>query len=250
MAAPEVTKGPTVAFSQRGDRSVCDVLILKDRAGLATILTFLEKGFRARIVERHDGPAALWVDHKDRPWRMAVLTFFVKVLRALVVDPRDRRGASRWVLATPHCRVEVVHDGARGNQIISPDADSDDTVRLMGETLREFIASQQPLDKAPNAWSFRSDLTLRQMLQRVQTSPPSWFERDSEWKPDSISGRLVEGASARIFEHGMAFYVVNLGLAAESDDPEALRDHATKRLLDEIIPLLGGRRVRPTGPVD
>ena len=67
-------------------------------------------------------------------------------------------------------------------------------------------------NRLEQAYSFHSKLSLSQMEARLNAGWPSfWIERDSHWKPDSISGALTSEASARIFEHGIEFYIVNVG---------------------------------------
>jgi hypothetical protein len=98
-----------------------------------------------------------------------------------------------------------------------------------------------------DAWQFRSDLTLEQMKTRLDAAwPTSWMERDSDRRPDSISGALDAGSSARIFHYGADLFVVNL---AARGDPKALYAAETI-LLRDVLPVVGARQPAPCDPVD
>ncbi len=101
------------------------------------------------------------------------------------------------------------------------------------------------------AWWFETPkpLALRKMQKALKTLGLGWIERDCEWAPDSINGRLTQNAWARIFKFGLRGFVVNLIVEAESDtDLDAKIAEAKKKLLGEVLPLLGARGILETKP--
>ena len=101
------------------------------------------------------------------------------------------------------------------------------------------------------AWWFETPkpLTLRKVQKTLEALGISWIERDCEWAPDSINGPLTQNAWARIFKIGLDGFVVNLTVEAESDtDLEAKIAGAKKKLLGEVLPLLGAREIKETEP--
>ncbi len=101
------------------------------------------------------------------------------------------------------------------------------------------------------AWQFRCDLSLKRMRERLNSSWPSpWMVRDSDYKQDSISGAMTKGSSARVYEYGVDFYIVNLTIQAEEADFDAAVEQAKKRLLDDAFPAVGAREIKPTDPTD
>ena len=103
----------------------------------------------------------------------------------------------------------------------------------------------------PRAYEFRSDLSLAEMKNRLDAAWPStWLERDSDTKPDSISGALTAEASARIFHLGGDLFVVNLGFRSHGGDAVAQLEQARRRLVDDALPIVGARDVKPGERID
>lgn len=101
------------------------------------------------------------------------------------------------------------------------------------------------------AWWFKTPkpLALKKVQKALKPLGISWIERDCAWAPDSINGPLTQNAWARIFKFGLDGFVVNLTVEAESDtDLEATIAEAKKRLLGEVLPLLGAREIKETKP--
>lgn len=101
------------------------------------------------------------------------------------------------------------------------------------------------------AWWFETPkpFPLVEMQEALKSLGISWIERDCEWAPDSINGPLTQNAWARIFEIGVSGFVVNLTVEAESDiDLDAKVAEAKKKLLGEVLPLLGARGILETKP--
>ncbi len=100
------------------------------------------------------------------------------------------------------------------------------------------------------AWWFETPkpFPLVEVQEAVKPLGLSWIERDCEWS-DSINGRLTQNAWARIFRFGVSGFVVNLTVEAESDtDLDTKIAEAKKKLLGEVLPLLGARQIRETKP--
>lgn len=108
-----------------------------------------------------------------------------------------------------------------------------------------------PIKREQLAWHFKSDLSLAQVKERLDAGwPRPWRVRDSDTKPDSISGPLTSESSARIFEWGREAFVVNFYFESEEGDVQAQLNEAKEKLLNGVLPLLQARDVHPCERVD
>jgi hypothetical protein len=101
------------------------------------------------------------------------------------------------------------------------------------------------------AWYFKSDLTFREVRDRLfALQPGEWIDRDSHYKPDSISAALPGGGNARIFENGMRNFVVNLSVKSEDHDFEITLQKAKEELFASVLSILAARDAVECEPVD
>jgi hypothetical protein len=100
------------------------------------------------------------------------------------------------------------------------------------------------------AWGFKSELSLEDMKKRLDAVwPRPWRERDSDTKPDSISGALTNESSARIFEYGVNHFVVNLSFVSHKGDVDSQLAQAKKRLLEDVLPVVQANDVTSISPL-
>jgi hypothetical protein len=101
------------------------------------------------------------------------------------------------------------------------------------------------------AWYFKSEFTLREARDRLfALQPGKWMERDSHYKPDSISGALLGGGNARIFKNGLRDFVVNLSVSSEDHDFEIKLQKAKEELFASVLSILAARDAKECDPVD
>jgi hypothetical protein len=92
------------------------------------------------------------------------------------------------------------------------------------------------------AWSFRCELSLREMMSKLNAlwwDP--WEEGDSSYY-DYLGGQLTKEAVARIYKN-KDHYVVNLRFFSKSPDPTAELLDAQTTLITKVLPIIGARDV-------
>jgi hypothetical protein len=100
------------------------------------------------------------------------------------------------------------------------------------------------------AWSFRSELSLRDMLKTLNaTWDPKWIEGDSS-RHDYIAGRMNKEGVALLYKAGAGAYVVNLRFISKAGDAQAQLAEAKERLLTKALPLIGASDVQPSAPFE
>ncbi len=90
-----------VSFTRQKDRLRCDVHGIPDWEGFEKLVLFLEKNYRAKVLERIDGP-----------------------------------DARRWKLQVEGVCLELQHEDPWGNVLVAVDDDADGVVRRIGEDLQ------------------------------------------------------------------------------------------------------------------
>ena len=101
------------------------------------------------------------------------------------------------------------------------------------------------------AWYFKTDLTFREARDRLfALQPGKWMDRDSHYKPDSISAALAGGGNARLFENGSRDFVVNLSFTSEVHDFEVKLQKAKEELFASVLSILAARDAVECEPID
>lgn len=96
-----------VAFSTENHRRVCDILVLENSSGFEKLAAIIEERHGGRVVKRFDGP-----------------------------------DARRWVIETPAGIVELHHDDAWGNRLISTCGQTDAEVDNIGSDLGRYLSGK------------------------------------------------------------------------------------------------------------
>ena len=96
-----------VACYKEQGRTVCDILALEDSAGFEELASLIERHHRGTVIERYDGP-----------------------------------DARRWVIQIPLGIVELHHDDAWGNRLVSKSDATDIPVEEIGNDLEQRLTQR------------------------------------------------------------------------------------------------------------
>ena len=100
------------------------------------------------------------------------------------------------------------------------------------------------------AWSFHSELPLPAMKAKLDSKGPRpWQVGDSDRHGDYLGGTVSPEGVARIYQVEEGF-VVNLKFLSMDGDATAQLERATGRVLQDVLPAVGARDVKPTSPVE
>jgi hypothetical protein len=103
------------------------------------------------------------------------------------------------------------------------------------------------------AYTFESDITLADMLLRLNNDGPwRWVARDSEHWGDYISTRALKDpdyAMVKLFVEPSHF-AVNVKFESSRPDAQVWLDELQQALLTKVLPLIGARNVQPTNTDD
>lgn len=95
-------------------------------------------------------------------------------------------------------------------------------------------------------WRFRTNqpMPFKLAIQRLQPAGLAWFERDADYREDSMTARLTDRARVDVVGITIRAFKVKLRVEAETDEQLQLElAEGAKKLLDEVFPLLDAQDI-------
>jgi len=99
------------------------------------------------------------------------------------------------------------------------------------------------------AYSFKSDLSLKEILARVREVVPwSWRECDNDNYGEYLSSRVLHEPHygfVKVYEEGDG-YAINVKLKSRTTDAQPIFDGIKEIVFETILPALGATDIKPT----